>query len=182
MRQGYNALLSANGMPDIYLRVMRVSLPVNILANEEESVSSKFLYTRQIQSDTFVVTVIFDSMAERGEFYTWYTSYANQTIIPSPVGACRLQVPSRDVDLSGTLTSGVALSNTVSDVTWPMDLTFSGSPSNGYTNFASFFYANKNSTDTQYFYPDSEAYLNGAEIPTSSQVQAVMRTHPVRFE
>lgn len=167
--------MTADSMPDIQLRVYQISIPVNIIAVENESATYKYLYTRQIQNDTFVLKTVFDSIYERRTFYQWFTSYIAQTIVPSPVGRCRVVVPAREFDMQGTLTRGIVETTSVTDVLWSMDLEFHGaqfSSSASYVNDSiSSIYTNTSPSDTgtsQYFYPTANAFTGApANAPTN---------------
>lgn len=123
---GENGLLTADGYGTYSVVVQRISYGLNIIATEEETATFKYLYTRQVQTDVFSIEIVFVTSEARTAFSRWYQGYARQAIQPSPVGVMRVQVPNRNFDMFGTPTDGVEESTTVTDVTWPMTITFHG--------------------------------------------------------
>ena len=161
---GYNGVLTASGYGSIPIRVKTIEYGLNIVGSPDASSTFKYFYTRQRQVDSFNVTVIFDSTAEREAFFTWFREYALQAIAPSSVGPVRVQVPVRNFDMTATLVNGVQKVNAPTDVLWENTLVFQGATFNtGYTA-ASTFSAPANSVSSQYFYPQSTD-LNASSVP-----------------
>lgn len=167
--QGLNTVLTAAGVGTFALRTTRISFGLNVIATEGQSATFKYLYTRQVQVDTFSIQVLFDSTAERNAFFNWYRNYANLAIVPSPVGSIRVQVPSRNFDMTGTLIDGPTLATKPEDVTWDNTLNFKGAT---FTNQAqpatgSKYVPPSNTVASKFFYPTSTD-LGASIIPTPS--------------
>lgn len=170
--QGRNAVITATGVGSFPLRVIRISYGLNIIATEDQSATFKYLYTRQVQTDSFAIDVMFDSTGERDGFFNWFRGYANLAIKPSPVGSVRVQVPARQFDMTGTLISGPQLVTTPTDVVWVNTLQFNGATftNQSGTPVTSKYVAPANSTASKYFYPNSTDL--GAPVVTNAQAAA----------
>lgn len=174
---GENGLLTAAGYGTFPIVVTRLSYGLNIIATEEQTATSKYLYTRQVQTDTFSVRILFDTSAKRRAFFNWFQGFAKLAIVPSPVGTMRVQVPGRDFDAFGTPTSGMQEVTTPKDVTWEVDITFRGAffpGDNAYVNDPSnqIYQAPGDKTANQYFYPTSSANVTAIPLSTESPAQA----------
>lgn len=184
---GENCLITAAGYGTTTVKVGRVSYGLNIIATEEQAATSKYLYTRQVQTDVFTLQVIFTTISERHSFVTWFQGFAQLAITPSPVGTMQVQIPSRQFNMYGTLTTGVEEDTTPSDVIWTMSLTFNGAffpGQNSYVNDPtnSIYQAPGDKVASQFFYPVS-SNLNGPSYspaqtatatPTTADIQATL--------
>jgi hypothetical protein len=130
-----NGTLIADGIGNYPIQVLQISYGLNIIAQEDQAATFKILYTRQVQTDTFALQVVFDSISERLAFRQWAVNYAAQAISPSSVGAIRVTVPQRKFDMIGVLTQGVMETTTPEDVLWPMTLQFNASQINSISSF-----------------------------------------------
>ncbi len=181
---GENCVLTVPNYGTYQLVVISASYDLNIIATEEQSVNAKYLYTRQVQTDTFSIQAVFTQSGDRRAFANWYQGYAKQATSPSPVGPMRVQIPSRNFDMFGFLTDGVQETFTPKDVTWTLSLNFKGAFMANQSGYASgadpISLASGPDAANPYFYPSgnpsSGPTYNPAPItnPTSSQVQYVI--------
>lgn len=130
-----NGTFIADGIGNYSIQVLQIAYGLNIIAQEDQAATFKILYTRQVQTDTFSLQVVFDSLTERLAFRQWVVNYAAQAISPSPVGAIRVVVPQRNFDMIGVLTQGVVETTTPEDVLWPMTLQFNAAQFNNTASF-----------------------------------------------
>jgi hypothetical protein len=180
--QGCNTILTAAGVGSFQLRTHQISFSMNVICTEDQSSTYKYLYTRQAQTDTFALQVIYDSMAERDSFFNWYYQYANLAIVPSPVGSIRVQIPSRNFDMTGTLISGLNKTNTPSDVLWDNTLEFKGAT---FTNqsgvpLASKFVASPDPVASKFFYPESTDLNAAVTVPGTTPALVVKQATAVQ--